>query len=982
MEPSAAPDFKKLFEKAPGLYLVLDPQLRAVAATDAYLEATLTTREGIIGKHIFEIFPDNPDDPSADSVRNSRASFNRVVQTRQPDTIGLQRHDVRRPDGGGFEVRYWSAVNYPVLAPDGSLAYILHKVENVTEFMELKRKGVEQAKITDELRERSFKIEADLYERSREMAETSQKLKAANEELARLYEKTRELDTLKTQFFANVSHELRTPLSLILGPVRKLMNADRLDRKQRGDLAVVERNARLLLKNVNDLLDLSKLDAGKIDMEYARTDLAWLTRFVASHFETVADDKGIRFTITAPDELWGEVDSQKLQRVLVNLLGNAFKFTPPRGAIRLTLAPQAESALFVVEDTGPGIPAELRQAVFERFRQVDSGPTRSHGGSGLGLAIVREFVALHRGTVAVTAAPEGGARFSVSIPLAAPEGTAVAATRKVHPLELDETEGTPPVLTSERDEEAPSPSAPLVLVVEDNPDMNDFIRSILQEQYRVSSASNGVEGLEKALSSRPDLVVTDYMMPKMTGEDLVKEIRRHPDFDEMPILLLTAKVDEKLRVHLLQSGVQDALDKPFEAEEFLARVTGLIARKRKSQAALWESHALLKAVTEGIDNSIFIKDAQGRYQLVNGPGARRIGKPVAEIIGQDDEALFDPAAAEHIKWQDKIVMTKGEMLTFEETRLVEGKPRTYLTTKAPHLDANGEVIGVLGISHDITERKLAEEELQKSKDLLEERVKERTTELRKALQVLKTETEERLRAVEELRRREQMLMQQNRLAAMGEMLVNISHQWRQPLNVLAAILQTMAISHERGTLSGEILHKNVNRSVELIEHMSKTINDFSFYLTPDKTTSTFDVSEVVTKTIAMVGETMHDVQVEVQCPEEEVTATGYRNEYAQALLNILFNARDALRDRATPDPKVTIRVSGEGGKSVLTITDNAGGIPEEIMDKIFEPYFSTKGPDKGTGIGLFMSKTIIEQSMGGKLTARNREGGAEFTIEV
>ena len=189
-------DFKTLFESAPGLYLVLDPNLRIVAASDAYLQATLTRRADILGRHVFEAFPDNPDDPSAEATGNSRASFHRVLQNRVVDTMGFERRDVRKPDseGGGFEVRYWSAVNSPVLNPDGSLAHIIHRVEDVTESVQLKQQGVEQSKVTDELRERALRMEAEIDSRTREAAEASRKLEEANEKLARLHEKARVAD--------------------------------------------------------------------------------------------------------------------------------------------------------------------------------------------------------------------------------------------------------------------------------------------------------------------------------------------------------------------------------------------------------------------------------------------------------------------------------------------------------------------------------------------------------------------------------------------------------------------------------------------------------------------------------------------------------------------------------------------------------------------------------------------------------------------
>jgi PAS domain S-box-containing protein len=185
-ETAVKPDFESLFNSIPGLYLVLDPNLRVVAASDAYLQATLTCRADILGRHVFDVFPDNPDDPTADALRNSRASFDQVLRTRVADAMVVQRHDVRRPEseGGGFEVRYWSPVNSPVLNPDGSLAYIIHRVENVTEFMLLKQQGVEQARLTEAQAERAVQTEAELYSRSREVAEMSLGLKLANEGLA------------------------------------------------------------------------------------------------------------------------------------------------------------------------------------------------------------------------------------------------------------------------------------------------------------------------------------------------------------------------------------------------------------------------------------------------------------------------------------------------------------------------------------------------------------------------------------------------------------------------------------------------------------------------------------------------------------------------------------------------------------------------------------------------------------------------------
>jgi hypothetical protein len=206
-DASGAPDYKTLFESVPGSYLVLDPGLRIVAASDAYLQATLTRRAEILGRLFFEVFAENPGDPSAGAIGNARASFDRVLQSRAMDTMGLQRLDVRRPEseGGGFEVRYWSAVNSPVLDPDGSVAYIVHRVENVTEFVLLRQQGVEPSKLTGELGERALRMEAEIYSRSREAAEAGRKLTEANEELVRLQEKARLAGLLRERQRAELS---------------------------------------------------------------------------------------------------------------------------------------------------------------------------------------------------------------------------------------------------------------------------------------------------------------------------------------------------------------------------------------------------------------------------------------------------------------------------------------------------------------------------------------------------------------------------------------------------------------------------------------------------------------------------------------------------------------------------------------------------------------------------------------------------------
>jgi PAS domain S-box-containing protein len=237
---------------------------------------------------------------------------------------------------------------------------------------------------------------------------------------------------------------------------------------------------------------------------------------------------------------------------------------------------------------------------------------------------------------------------------------------------------------------------------------------------------------------------------------------------------------------------------------------------------------------------------------------------------------------------------------------------------------------------------------------------------------------ERKRAEEE-----RMIIHQSRQAALGEMLGNITHHWRQPLNGVGLIIQELALASDSGGLSTDHLKASVDNAMQIIFSLSRTLNDFRRFFAPDNEKSRFRVNQVVAGTVSFVRESFKAQQIVIDVKSfEEPFVDGYQNEYSQVLLNILFNARDALSERRNGSALVTVSSFTEGGKAVVTITDNGGGIEQDIMERIYEPYFTTKDQGKGTGVGLFMAKTIIEKNMGGRLTARNVEGGAEFRIEV
>ena len=430
----------------------------------------------------------------------------------------------------------------------------------------------------------------DIAERKRgeeERRRLHAQLEATLAELEVAYGKTKELERLKTRLFANVSHELRTPLALIVGPAEKLL-ASGLAGEVRRNVEVIARNARTLVKHVNDLLDVTKLEAGKMTLEPVRVDVAHLVRVVASHFEALAAERSIDYGIDVPPALVAAADVEKLQRVLFNLLSNAFKFTPPGGSVRCALAPERgegaaldEGFRLEVADSGPGIPLPRREAVFARFVRGDDEAARRVGGTGLGLAIAKEFVELHGGRIEVGDAPEGGALFTVHVPPRAlagsVEGPATDAGAAYGKGVVEELRSPPAPVFAPEDGGA---RRPRVLVVEDNPDMTRFVGETLAAEFEIATAPDGEAGLAEALARPPDAIVTDLMMPRMSGDQLVRAVRAHRELDAVPMLVITARSDDALRVQLLREGAQDYVMKPFVAEEVRARVGNLVAVKR------------------------------------------------------------------------------------------------------------------------------------------------------------------------------------------------------------------------------------------------------------------------------------------------------------------------------------------------------------------------------------------------------------------
>ncbi|HEY5921693.1 MAG TPA: ATP-binding protein, partial [Kofleriaceae bacterium] len=429
---------------------------------------------------------------------------------------------------------------------------------------------------------------------------------------ARAYEQERQraeqlavLDRAKTAFFSNISHEFRTPLTLMLGPTEDALASP--EQCLRGeDLAAVHRNELRLLKLVNTLLDFSRIEAGRAEACFRPTDLARLTSDLASAFRSSVEKAGLTFEVDCPplaEPIW--VDDTMWEKIVLNLISNAFKFTF-EGTIRVRLELTDSAAQLHVHDTGTGIPADELPRLFERFHRVQGAKSRTHEGSGIGLALVHELSRLHGGSVHIETTLGKGSTFTITIP----RGTAhLPAERLGAERALASTALAPAAFIEEArhwlpsDDEVIEPTAQSlgrVLVVDDNVDMRDYLRRLLSAQFEVETAHDGVGALAAVAARRPDVIVSDVMMPNLDGFGLLRELRRDDQAPRIPVILLSARAGEESRIEGIQAGADDYVVKPFSARELVARVRTQIslAASAVDKARLYEEAQLARRDAE------------------------------------------------------------------------------------------------------------------------------------------------------------------------------------------------------------------------------------------------------------------------------------------------------------------------------------------------------------------------------------------------
>ena len=572
-------------------------------------------------------------------------------------------------------------------------------------------------------------------------------LEQAHQELEGLYKQSKELDQLKTSFFANMSHELRTPLTLILAPVKSLLAQETFTNHQQQTLQVIERNADLLLRRINSLLDIAKVEAGKMGLTYTQIDLVLLAQESAAYFKALAEQQQILVSIEAPLSVLADVDQEKLEQVFSNLFSNAFKFTPFGGQIRCTIFSEGEWGIITLQDTGPGIPPELRQQIFKRFQQGSSELSWQTAGTGLGLAVVKEFVKLHGGTIEADEAPGGGARFTLRVPLLAPYGTAIAETRPARiPLpqvSISKEKEQPEATLAAREEESAQAD---ILIIEDNLEMAQYISSILVSDYRVTLAWDGQDGLEKALERPPDLVLCDIMMPRMNGEQFLTAFRRHTLFDAVPVMLLSAQTDTVLRVRLLHKGAQDFLLKPFLPDEVQARVANLITMKLVRDvlqrevtqkhldlvslannvaqlkrenvqvvAAMDQSERDFRLLADAMPQIVWTSYADGWHDYFNQRWFDYTGMTIEQTQGWNSEVLHPDDEQKCLDAWARCSQT-GNIYEIEYRlkRASDGSYRWHLGRALPVRDTNGKILKWFGTSTDIDDQKRNEDALRAS----------------------------------------------------------------------------------------------------------------------------------------------------------------------------------------------------------------------------------------------------------------------------
>ncbi|MGE3275198.1 MAG: ATP-binding protein [Vicinamibacterales bacterium] len=761
-----------------------------------------------------------------------------------------------------------------------------------------------------------------------------------------------ELDRAKTVFFSNVSHELRTPLTLILGPLDDLRReAQAPDVREQAE--VIHRNAIRLLRLVNALLDFSRIEAGRARAVFERVDLAELTGDLASTFRSAIERAGLAFDVDCrPIDAPTYVDRQMWEKVVLNLLSNAFKFTH-EGRVAVSLWQGPGEAVLAVRDTGTGVPPEELPRLFERFHRVEGARGRTHEGTGIGLALVQELVRLHGGHVTAESVVDRGSTFTVTIPLGRGHLPAEHVREEPATLPADAAPAAgafveealrwlPESLESrEPGEAAAGELRARILLADDNADVRDYVRRVLQPRWAVEAVPNGRAALDAIGRARPDLVVTDVMMPELDGFGLVQALRANPETRTIPVVMLSARAGEEATLDGLQAGADDYLAKPFSARELVTHVEAQLLRARIR--AVEDAHARRLA-------SVFGQAPVG-VALLRGPGhVYELANPVylellghRDVVGQPirtalpelaDQGIFELLDAVYQSGEPYV----GRSLPVTLNRGPEGLPEEsfFDFVYQPLFDAGGAVEGIAVVVYEVTELTRARREAEAA----------------------------------------------NR--AKDEFLAILGHELRNPLAPILTALQLLRLRGvEAGQRERDVIERQVRHLVTLVDDLLDVSRITRGKV--DLQRSTVDLAEVVARAIEtaspLLEQYRHELHVDVRPRPLLVSADPAR--LAQVVANLLTNAAKY----TNPGGYVTVAAWAEGPDAVVCVRDTGIGIDPDVLPRVFELFVQEpQALDRargGLGLGLAIVQSLVRLH-GGTITASSdgRGQGAEFTVRL
>jgi len=781
---------------------------------------------------------------------------------------------------------------------------------------------------------------------------------------ARAYEEERkraealaDLDQAKTVFFTNISHEFRTPLTLMLSPLEQVIAKAETTRifgnEERVQLDLARRNAMRLVKLVNTLLDFSRIEARRTSAVFQPTDVAQLTAELASVFRSATEKAGLTLNIECPPlSETVSVDREMWEKIVLNLLSNAFKFTL-EGGITVRVVEEEETVRLEVADTGIGIPESELPQIFQRFHRVKGTGGRSFEGTGIGLALVQELVKMLGGTIRVQSKYGGGTTFTVTIPRRItpasskepqPEwSTATARFRAENYVEeaLRWLPNSPTPTVAEPAARENSPAADRrvrsrVLLADDNADMREYLRRMLAQYFEVRTVSNGAQALSVALADPPDLVLSDVMMPELDGFELLRALRNDPRTQSLPIILLSARAGEEVRLEGLDLGADDYLVKPFTAQELLARVRSQLKltklRREAAEAGRVERERFLFAT----------KAAAIGYWFCNLPFDKLIWDarvkehfwlpPDAEVNIDLFYARLHPQDRERVR-QAIDQSIAGNAIYDVEYRTIspEGEEKWIRAVGRSAYDENGRAVRFDGITQDIT---------------------------------LQKRTEGALRRAE-------------KLALVGRMASSISHEINNPLESVTNLLYLI-----EGTSTDQQSRAYTKTALEELARVSHIVTRTLQFNRPRGGPSRVNICELLDSAVAIYqGRLKHSGIVLCKDYGGEVYAECLSPEIRQVFANLIGNAFDATR----PGGKIILRVREAsdwktGRKAVrVTIADTGHGMDNETRIRLFEPFFTTKS-SSGTGLGLWISAEILNRHEG-RFGVKSRRGcGTVFSM--